>query len=253
MPQLSKAVATATVKEYLLSLQESGVEGIPLKEQPGFVKLEAALPEQLTAVKSESLEKAETLEEIKAELGDCRRCKLAEGRKNIVFGVGNQNARLVFVGEGPGADEDRQGEPFVGEAGKILNRIIKAMGIKREDVYICNVVKCRPPENRNPASDEISFCSPFLIRQLQAIKPEVIVALGKVAADRLLGKKEAIGKMRGKFQDYQGIPLMPTYHPAFLKRKEAEGDKQAFWDVWSDMTQVLQTLKLPVPDKSRKS
>jgi DNA polymerase len=196
-------------------------------------------------------EKHETLEQIRKALGDCQRCRLGATRKNLVFGVGNPKARLVFVGEGPGADEDEKGEPFVGDAGRMLSRIITAMEIRREDVYICNVVKCRPPKNRNPESDEITACSPFLLRQLHSIKPEAVVALGKFASQTLLNTKEPISKLRGKFQNFHGIPLMPTYHPSYLLR--TGGNSASFWDVWSDMTQVLQMLKLPVPEKSRKS
>jgi DNA polymerase len=194
----------------------------------------------------------ESLEKIRKSLGDCQRCKLGKTRKNLVFGVGNPRARLVFVGEGPGADEDSKGEPFVGAAGQVLNRLITNMGLKREDVYICNVVKCRPPGNRDPEPDEVATCSPFLLRQLQSIQPDVIVALGKPAAHTLLGTKDAISRLRGKFCDFHGIPLMPTYHPSYLLRKQGEGSTAAFWDVWDDMTQVLRMLKLPVPDKSRK-
>ncbi|HEX9079999.1 MAG TPA: uracil-DNA glycosylase, partial [Desulfuromonadaceae bacterium] len=194
----------------------------------------------------------ESLERIRKELGECQRCKLGKSRKNLVFGVGNPRARLVFVGEGPGADEDQKGEPFVGEAGQVLNRIITAMGLKREDVYICNVVKCRPPGNRDPEQDEIAACSAYLLRQLRAINPEVVVALGKFAAQTLLQTREPISKLRGRFRDFHGIPLMPTYHPSFLLRRQGEGDKGAFWEVWDDMTQVLRLLKLPVPEKSRK-
>jgi len=157
----------------------------------------------------------------------------------------------VFVGEGPGADEDERGEPFVGAAGQVLNRLITNMGLEREEVYICNVVKCRPPGNRDPEPDEVTACSPFLLRQLKSINPEVIVALGKPAAQTLLGTKEAISRLRGKFRDFHGTPLMPTYHPSFLLRKQREGSNDAFWEVWEDMTQVLQLLKLPVPEKSR--
>jgi DNA polymerase len=194
----------------------------------------------------------ETLEKVRKDLGECQRCKLGKTRKNLVFGVGNPRARLVFVGEGPGADEDAKGEPFVGKAGQVLNRIITAMGLKREDVYICNVVKCRPPGNRDPEKDEIEACSAFLLRQLRSVNPEVIVALGKPASHTLLGSKEPISKLRGKFRDFHGIPLMPTYHPSFLLRKQEEGSMDAFWEVWDDMTQVLRLLKLPVPEKSRK-
>jgi DNA polymerase len=156
----------------------------------------------------------------------------------------------VFVGEGPGADEDTQGEPFVGDAGKMLNRIIAAMELKREEVYICNVVKCRPPQNRPPESDEVSACSPFLLRQLASVRPEAIVALGTSAAQALLQTKVPISKLRSKFHDFHGIPLMPTYHPSYLLR--TGGNSDSFWSVWDDMTQVLQLLKLPVPIKNRK-
>ena len=194
----------------------------------------------------------ETLEKIRKNLGDCHRCKLGSSRTKLVFGKGNPHSRLLFVGEGPGAEEDRQGEPFVGEAGKILTRIITAMGLKREDVYICNVVKCRPPGNRDPETDEIEACAPFLKRQIECVGPEVVIALGKFAAQTLLGTKEPISKLRGKFRDYHGIPLIPTYHPSYLLHRQGEGSMDSFWDVWDDMTQVLRLLKLPVPDKSRK-
>jgi DNA polymerase len=244
---------------YLQDLQESGVDGIPtnavtsafLNEPAEIIPSSQLVKELKTTAVPLSAEKHETLEQIRKSLGDCQRCKLGAGRKNLVFGVGNPKARLVFVGEGPGADEDIKGEPFVGDAGRMLNRIITAMEIKREEVYICNVVKCRPPQNRNPESDEISACSPFLLRQLQSVKPEVIVALGKFASQSLLNTKEPISKLRGKFRDFHGIPLMPTYHPSYLLR--TGGNSDSFWDVWGDMTQVLQLLKLPVPEKSRKS
>jgi len=153
----------------------------------------------------------------------------------------------VFVGEAPGADEDRQGEPFVGEAGQVLTRLIEAMGLVRDQVYICNVLKCRPPANRNPHKDEIGACSPFLIQQLRLIKPEVIVALGTFAAQTLLGSKEPISRLRGQLHSCHGIPLMPTFHPSFLLHNKE--NKQHYWDVWSDMELVLRALKLPVPQK----
>jgi DNA polymerase len=194
----------------------------------------------------------EPLDRIAEGLGDCTRCKLAESRQSIVFGTGNPQARLVFVGEGPGADEDRQGVPFVGAAGQLLNRVITAMGLARDDVYICNIVKCRPPGNREPEPDEIAACFPFLLRQLASVNPEVIVALGRPAAHALLGVRDPISRLRGTFRDFRGTPLMPTYHPSYLLRKQAENDLGPFWDVWDDMTQVLRLLNLPVPEKSRK-
>jgi uracil-DNA glycosylase family 4 len=175
-----------------------------------------------------------TLDEIRRELGDCRRCKLCDGRKNIVFGSGNPRAELVFVGEGPGADEDQQGVPFVGEAGQLLTKMITAMGYHRDDVYICNVVKCRPPGNRNPEPDEVTACEPFLRAQLKAVQPKVIVALGKFAAQTLLRDSTAISKMRGHWREYEGIKLMPTFHPAYLLRQPAEKKK-----VWEDLQQVM--------------
>lgn len=160
----------------------------------------------------------ETLEVIESDLGECTRCKLHQGRTNIVFGVGNPKARLVFIGEGPGADEDAQGLPFVGRAGKLLTKWIEYMDMAREDVYICNVVKCRPPGNRAPEKDEVAACSPFLFRQLDSIRPKLICCLGATALAVLLGKTVAIGKMRGQFVDYRGIKMMPLYHPAYLLR-----------------------------------
>ena len=188
---------------------------------------------------SESVKPAESQSEglgaVRAELGECTRCKLSRGRKTIVFGEGNPSAVLMFVGEGPGYEEDQQGRPFVGAAGQLLTDIIvKGMKLRREDVYICNIVKCRPPDNRNPEQDEIEACEPFLIRQFQAIKPKFIIALGNVAAKTLLKTKEGITSLRGRWHTYQGIPLMPTFHPAYLLRNPA--DKKL---VWEDIKKVL--------------
>jgi len=164
----------------------------------------------------------ETLEQIQKDLGDCHRCKLAGGRKTIVFGEGNPRAALVFIGEGPGADEDAQGRPFVGRAGQLLNRMIQAIGWKREDVYICNVVKCRPPENRTPEKDEIDTCSPFLFRQVQAIQPRLVCCLGAPAMRTVLGLKEGITKVRGRFFDYGAAKALVTVHPAYILRNPRE-------------------------------
>ena len=164
----------------------------------------------------------ETLEEIRADLGDCQRCKLAAGRKTIVFGQGDPCAALVFVGEGPGADEDEQGLPFVGRAGKLLNRMIHAVGMKREEVYICNIVKCRPPGNRTPEKDEVDACSPFLFRQLQSIQPRLICCLGSPAMKTLLGIKEGITRVRGQFFDYGKTKAFVAYHPAYILRNPRE-------------------------------
>lgn len=180
----------------------------------------------------------ETLAEIRADLGECCRCGLSEQRQKIVFGVGSETARLVFVGEAPGRDEDLQGEPFVGEAGKLLDRIILAMGMQRSEVYICNVIKCRPPRNRDPKPAEIASCEPFLQRQLKAVQPQVIVTLGKFAGQTLLRSETPISRLRGNWHEYQGIPVMPTYHPAYLLRNPASKR-----EVWEDMKLVMQRLR----------
>ncbi len=181
---------------------------------------------------------ADRLIGIRTEIGDCTRCKLHTGRTNLVFGVGSPEADVMFVGEGPGADEDEQGEPFVGRAGQLLTQIIKAMGFAREDVYIANVVKCRPPNNRNPEPDEIAQCSPFLQAQITSIKPKVIVALGKFAAQTLLGTETPISRLRGRFHELGDTVVMPTFHPSYLLRTPA-----AKRDVWEDMKMVMQRLK----------
>jgi len=168
------------------------------------------------------------LQVVRDELGDCKRCKLAPSRTNLVYGVGNPDAELVFVGEAPGADEDAKGEPFVGKAGQLLTKMIEAMGYTRDDVYICNVLKCRPPGNRNPEPDEVASCEPFLKRQLAAIRPRMIVALGKFAAQCLLRDDTPITRLRGGFRSYEGIPLMPTLHPAYLLRDPSK--KKLAWE-----------------------
>jgi DNA polymerase len=174
-----------------------------------------------------------TLDAIRQELGECTRCRLHEGRNHLVFGAGNPHAALVFVGEGPGREEDLQGKPFVGRAGELLTRIIEAIELTREEVYIANIVKCRPPHNRDPKPDEIQTCLPFLLKQLEAIKPRIICCLGTFAAQTLLGTEERISSLRGRFHDYKGTKLMPTYHPAFLLR-----NPQFKRDVWEDMKMI---------------
>ena len=181
-----------------------------------------------------------TLDEVRRDLGDCRRCKLCTGRKNIVFGSGNPRAELVFVGEGPGESEDLQGVPFVGAAGQLLTKMIEAMGYRRDDIYICNVVKCRPPGNRNPEPDEVAACEPFLRAQLKAIQPKAIVALGKFAAQTLLRDTTPITRLRGTWREYEGIQLMPTFHPAYLLRQPAEKRK-----AWEDLQQVMKFFGKP--------
>jgi len=186
----------------------------------------------------EAPDAAAALRLIRVDIGECTRCGLCGNRTNVVFGVGDPNARLVFVGEGPGADEDRKGEPFVGRAGQLLTKIIESMGMERKDVYIANVVKCRPPENRTPLPDEIATCSPFLFQQLAAIGPRVIVCLGTPATQTVLGTRDTITRLRGTFHDIGGIRVMPTFHPAYLLRNPA-----AKREVWDDMKKVMAELK----------
>jgi len=184
----------------------------------------------------------DSLERILADIGDCRRCRLCEGRTNIVFGSGNPQAKLVFVGEGPGEDEDLQGLPFVGRAGQLLTQMInntaakEGMSVRREHVYICNVVKCRPPNNRAPAADEMAVCGQFLFRQLSVIHPRAICVLGGTAAKALLGTKEGITRLRGQWQWWRDIPVMPTYHPSFLLRSVSPNAKR---EAWEDLKKVL--------------
>lgn len=190
--------------------------------------------------------RAETLDEIRTDLGDCTRCGLSGDRKNIVFGVGNASARLMFVGEAPGFHEDAEGEPFVGDAGALLNKMITAMTLSRDEVYIANVIKCRPPSNRDPEPDEIAACSKFLERQVAAIQPEVIVALGKFASNLLSGNTGSLNRIRGTWQQWNGIALMPTFHPAYLLRNPAEKGP-----AWDDLKLVMERLGLAIPPKYR--
>jgi uracil-DNA glycosylase family 4 len=183
---------------------------------------------------------------VRDELGDCQRCKLAPLRTNLVFGVGNPNADLLFVGEAPGADEDAQGEPFVGKAGQLLTKMIEAMGYRREDVYICNVLKCRPPGNRNPEPDEVASCEPFLKKQLAAIRPRMIVALGKFAVQCLLRDDSPISRLRGNFRAYEGIPLMPTFHPAYLLRDPSK--KKLAWQDLKEVNAALARVGITPPN-----
>jgi DNA polymerase len=182
---------------------------------------------------------AQTLEELRAILGDCRRCALHRDRKRLVFGEGAPDAELLFVGEGPGGDEDRVGRPFVGEAGRLLTRIVEAMGLSREQVYICNVVKCRPPRNRDPEETEIAACRPFLQHQVDLVRPKVICTLGRVAGGALLGGGFAVTRDRGTWFEYRGIPVMPTFHPAYLLRNQA-----AKRPVWEDVQKIMKVLGL---------
>ncbi len=206
-------------------------------------KVFPAPPQTSAAVPVE--ERAAALEAIREDLGDCTRCALHRGRHTIVFGVGNPAARLMFVGEGPGADEDAQGLPFVGRAGQLLNNMIAAMGLKREECYIANVVKCRPPGNRTPEPEEANTCSPFLFRQIDAVRPQVLVALGATAATYLLGQRQPLAGLRGRVHAFRGMSLIVTYHPAFLLR-----DPRQKKEAWADLQIAMKELGLKAPTKS---
>jgi uracil-DNA glycosylase len=193
------------------------------------------------------LERTANLDELRLFIGDCTRCKLAPMRINLVFGVGNPNADLMFVGEAPGADEDARGEPFVGRAGQLLTDIIeRGIGLTRDDVYICNVIKCRPPGNRNPENDEVASCEPFLLRQIDLVRPRAIVGLGTFAVQALLKVKTPISKLRGNWHEVHGVKLMPTFHPAYLLRNPA--DKRL---VWADIQMVMKMLGIAIPNRGR--
>lgn len=217
-------------------------KSMPSKNAPIFAtKSAASLFESADRIVNE------TLEDIRADIGDCTRCRLCEQRNKIVFGDGNPKAELVFIGEGPGRDEDEQGIPFVGRAGKLLTQMIEAMGLTRQQVYICNVVKCRPPENRTPEKDEVATCSPFLFRQLDVIKPKVAVCLGNCAAQALLNTTRSLSSYRGEWLEFRGTKLLCTYHPAYLLR-----NPHAKPEVWSDLKKVLVELGLPIPKSAPK-
>jgi uracil-DNA glycosylase len=201
-------------------------------------------PVQAETLFGEKRIEGDTLPLIRDFIGDCTRCKLSRGRTKIVFGAGSPKARLMFVGEGPGRDEDLSGEPFVGRAGKLLTDMIKAMGLQREDVYIANIVKCRPPENRQPEHDEVEACSPFLMRQIDVIRPQVICTLGNTPTQTLLQTTQGISKFRGQWFDFRNTRLLPTYHPAYLLRNPA-----AKADVWKDLQKVMAVLGLQAPKK----
>jgi len=223
------------IRNTVLVMAENGVDGFACP-QASLSDLDAWGTGRVVAVASDR--EHEPLDLVQSDLGDCERCDLYKTRTHIVFGVGDPDARLVFVGEGPGFDEDQQGEPFVGAAGQLLTRIVQAMALTRAQVYICNIIKCRPPGNRNPLPEEIAACSPFLKRQLASISPDVICALGKFAAQTLLGTSTPISRLRGRFFDYEGIRLIPTYHPAYLLRNP--GKKR---DVWADVQMIMRELE----------
>jgi uracil-DNA glycosylase family 4 len=233
------------IRTNLASRERSGLMGVPRTASARRATLAAQVPVARGDAAAARPPGAPGLALVREELGDCQRCKLAPLRQNIVFGVGNPNAHLVFVGEAPGADEDAQGEPFVGKAGQLLTKMIEAMGYARQDVYICNILKCRPPGNRNPEDDEISRCEPFLKAQLAALRPRVIVALGKFAAQCLLRDDTPISRLRGTFRSYEGIQLMPTFHPAYLLRDPTK--KKDTWDDLKAVNAVLKRLGLEPP------
>jgi DNA polymerase len=235
--------------DHLRFYQELGVTGV--SRQPRWRKRESIAsefvgqdgaerePETAAIPVALSRSAAEALTAIRHDIGDCTRCKLHTlGRRQVVFGVGNPQADLMFVGEAPGADEDVQGIPFVGRAGQLLTKIVEAIGLTRDDVYIANVIKCRPPENRNPEPDEVATCEPFLFQQIDAIKPKVIVALGTFAAKTLLRSQDSISRLRGRVYDYRGAKLIPTFHPAFLLRSP---DRKR--DTWEDMKKARALLQ----------
>ncbi len=252
-----KEVAAETLR-HLAWLRDAGVSDVPEPQRPepretapGAAPPPPASPPlrrgegERAATSGELAGKgcgSDALLATRRELGDCTRCKLAGGRTQLVFGVGNPRAEIMFVGEGPGEEEDRQGEPFVGRAGQLLTRMIEAMGYRREEVYIANVVKCRPPGNRNPEPDEIEACEPFLRSQIGAVAPEVVVALGKFAAQTLLRDGTPISRLRGRWFQYQGVKLMPTFHPAYLLRSPDEKKK-----AWEDLRLVMKELGKNLP------
>jgi uracil-DNA glycosylase len=259
-PRVSEALTVAAEIDVVSSTSQELREEMAARKPAVVAKVaEPDIFETLTPKPEHGVtDPVAALKLIREDLGDCTRCKLhKQGRKQIVFGVGNPRADLMFVGEGPGADEDMQGEPFVGRAGQLLNNMIKAMGIRREDVYIANVVKCRPPGNRTPERDECETCSPFLMRQIAVVKPKVVVALGAVAAKNLLAMNASMAELRGRFYDFmpagarssdpswQGTKLAVTYHPAFLLR-----DPRQKGEAWKDLQMVMKFLGLEPPKKS---
>lgn len=242
--------ASASSAPSVFSEEGSGHETVALKTQPlskNLAKKEKDLSSLSSSPTPRRALKSDSFSAIQSDLGIgkdlCSRCKLCkQGRTNVVFGEGNPQADLVFVGEGPGEQEDLQGRPFVGRAGQLLTKMIEAMGLRREDVFIANVVKCRPPNNRNPEPDEIEACSPFLFRQLDLIRPKVVVTLGKFSAHTLLKTEERIGLLRGRFFEYRGAKLMPTWHPAYLLRNPS-----AKKDTWEDLKKVAKEMGIKIP------
>jgi uracil-DNA glycosylase family 4 len=235
------------VREIAAQLENSvarAPSGTSLVAEPAFAIQEESLPKPKS--QTAATDHATALRLIREDLGDCTRCRLhSQGRKQIVFGTGDPNADLMFIGEAPGADEDEQGEPFVGRSGQLLTNMIKAMGLRREDVYIANIIKCRPPANRTPERDECDTCSPFLMRQIEAIRPKALVALGAVAAKSLLAINAPMSGLRGRWYDFRGTKLAVTYHPAFLLR-----DPRQKKETWKDLQMVMKEMGLALPEKT---
>ncbi|MFI5314070.1 MAG: uracil-DNA glycosylase family protein [Myxococcota bacterium] len=244
-PAGERAKTLSAIRDALRDLVADGVDFVPrtarsaasagrpaaaAKPSPASFRPRVAPLSPQTPLAEAAAAKQALLQAIRGEIGDCRRCGLCEKRRNVVFGEGSPDARIVFVGEGPGEEEDKSGRPFVGRAGELLTKMIEAMGWRREDVYICNIVKCRPPGNRDPQPVEVATCEPFLAQQLRAIAPAAIVTLGKPAISALLGRPVPITKLRGHWQEWQGFPVMPTYHPAYLLRNYTRETRQAVWD-----------------------
>ncbi len=237
------------LSQQLQADQMFGIREVPLRAATGSALQEPGPAAGRGAIRPAAADAAEQLRVLdESQVRDCRKCSLCETRTHTVFGQGSAQARLMFVGEAPGFEEDRQGLAFVGRAGQLLTRMIEAMGLTREQVFICNVLKCRPPNNRTPAHDEIAACSPYLFEQVRILQPEIICALGAPAAQTLLGTGEAIGRLRGRFHDFRlpgaaaAVPLMPTYHPAYLLR--APGEKRKAWE---DLQLIMERLGLPLP------
>ena len=249
-PDSERARTLAAIRDSLRELAAEGVDFVPrpagaklgrptmaaptrspaLPAAPSSFRPRVAPLAAPTQLGDAAVAKLALLDAIRAEIGDCRRCTLCEQRRSVVFGEGSPDARVVFVGEGPGEEEDKSGRPFVGRAGELLTKMIEAVGWRREDVYICNIVKCRPPGNRDPQPLEVATCEPFLHQQLHAIAPAAIVTLGKPAISALIGRPVAITKLRGRWLEWQGTPVMPTYHPAYLLRNYTRETRQAVWD-----------------------
>jgi uracil-DNA glycosylase len=252
---MEKSVFQQQVAERVRFYRELGIYDLYRRENPENTIVEtqraASLKDAVTnaelnplsSLPKEEMTPEQALRAIREDIGDCTRCVLhKQGRKQIVFGVGNPRADIMFVGEAPGADEDRQGEPFVGRAGQLLNNMISAMGIRREDVYIANIIKCRPPGNRMPEREECDTCSPFLMSQIEVVKPKIIVALGAVAAKTLLGVNDAMINLRGKIYDFRNTKLAVTYHPAYLLR-----DPRQKKEAWKDLQMVMKHLGMQTP------